>query len=155
MLANAMELLVCSWAIGVGHFVLTPGLWRMKYWHECWLSSVRLSRLDAKKDCQYARALEIFGYHGSIYASFPSENHPNRPMGKGYLLCSCSSWRTIRSSLVLLFCNSRMLLKQFARKWFWMRRTTVIGNGTSVISKITIWVFLVWWLLAGYLKWND
>ena len=37
-----------------------------------------------------------------------------------------------------LLCNSRMLLKQFARKKFWMRRTTVIGNGTSVISKITI-----------------
>ena len=30
---------------------------------------------------------------------------------------------------------------------------TVIGNGTSVTSKIKIWVILIWWLLAWYLKW--
>ena len=49
------------------------------------------------------------------------------------------------------FCNSRMLLKQFAGNLFWMGRTVVNGFGTSVIFKITFQVFLLWWLLVEYL----
>ena len=45
-----------------------------------------------------------------------------------------------------LFCNGRMLLKQFFRNLFWMQTTTVIGNGTQKNFKTLITCF---WLVVA------